>query len=63
MEPYQERVVAEKAELDEKIIKLGTFLTSETANTLKQPERSLLIQQHQAMLAYSYILRDRIELF
>lgn len=63
MEPYQERVVAEKAELDERINKLCEFLASNMFNKMPMKERNLLIQQHQAMLVYSFVLRERIIAF
>ena len=62
--PHQQRVVDEKAELDERRGKLDTFIQSNyTFVTLSAEEQSLLKQQRAAMTGYSDILGKRIELF
>lgn len=63
MAPYQQRVVDEKTELDDRIGKLGTFFDTQTFLALDTGERSLLYHQHRAMKVYSHILGDRIALF
>jgi hypothetical protein len=62
MEPWQERVVAEKAELDERLGKLSKFVY-ENAEFWKicEAERSLLRRQLTVMDLYSRILGERIE--
>ena len=60
LEPWQDRVIAEKAHLDEKIVKLLKFLA--------QPEVPiqdylLLDRQCQIMQDYSRILEERISNF
>ena len=61
--PYQERVFAEKRELDEKLSKLSPFIGSDGFNNLGTEERSLLYQQEQLMRRYSHVLSLRIALF
>jgi hypothetical protein len=66
MEPYQERVVAEKKELDEKLAKLKAFCFDDgnkTFNTLSSEERNRLERQFDAMQVYAGILDERIAAF
>ncbi len=63
MEEYQERVVKEKKELDEKLGQLRKFLTTDKFEGLHEKERVLLKMQEPAMSGYSNILKSRIELF
>jgi hypothetical protein len=63
MEPYQERVVAEKAELDEKIEKLTTFIWGLAFTKLPDKERVLLSSQRFHMISLSVILGERIASF
>ena len=65
---FQQRVVYEKAELDEKITKLAAFIETFSApfsvfGALPEPERYRLYAQHRAMVAYSAILGERIAAF
>lgn len=60
MEEYQERVVAEKAELDAKMMKLTDFIDSVRFNALPMADRCLLREQKLAMKRYSDILGERI---
>lgn len=66
--PHQQRVVDEKAELDEKIARLSAFIESFSApfsifGGLLEPERQRLYAQHRAMVTYSTILGERIAAF
>lgn len=61
--PYQERVVIEKQELDDKIDKLEAFLRSENYQGVDLLNQQLMMQQLGIMLAYSSILSRRIETF
>jgi len=61
MEPYQERVIAEKKELDEKIVKLYQFIKGRFYPTLAIGERTRLVKQHRIMQAYSEVLDERIQ--
>ena len=64
MQPHQDRVVEEKKELDEKIVKLDLFIES---NPLFQKvpldEQNRLRSQLDVMQEYSAILKDRIANF
>lgn len=60
---YQERVIAEKAELDQRLTRLRAFLTSDTFNTVSEPEQDLLYRQVGVMAQYSRILSERISQF
>lgn len=61
MEAYQERVVAEKKELDERHSKLKAFLETSVFCALPSQERQLLREQAEVMRQYSDILTRRIE--
>jgi hypothetical protein len=63
MHPHQERVVTEKFELDQKLIKLTKFLDSELFTSLAAAERDRLRRQRDAMQVYSDILGERIIAF
>lgn len=63
MEDYQERVVNERAELGEKIVKLTKFMFTEKFNSLEYGERTNLEKQLYIMLEYAKTLQDRINLF
>ena len=64
MQPHQERVVAEKAELDEKLGKLVEFIKgAEIFTQLPEAERGRLVRQADVMRDYSNILRERIAAF
>jgi hypothetical protein len=60
---YQQSVIAEKAELDEKLSKLLAFFGSEVFKTLPGQDQHLLQQQSVSMEHYSEILAMRIEGF
>ena len=64
MRAHQQRVVDEKAELDERLRKLREFIhSSPIFGLLPGPERDRLHRQQTAMEAYSGILGERIEAF
>lgn len=64
MKPHEERVVAEKQELDDKRGKLTTFIGgSDMYRTLPKMEQSRLNRQLAAMTLYSNILSERIAAF
>ena len=65
MAPHQERVVTEKAELDEKLSKLTAFTTMQNATfaSLPNAEKARLIEQREVMERYSTILGERIAAF
>lgn len=64
MAPHQQRVVAEKADLDEKLTKLRDFITeSKTFFDLPDEEQDRLERQRDCMMEYSQILGERIAAF
>lgn len=63
MAPHQERVVKEKAELDEKLEKLNEFGRGELFATLPSAEQERLIRQSKIMDQYSVVLGERIAAF
>lgn len=63
MKEYQERVVAEKNELDGKIQKLIKFMGSTQFEDIDIKERERLIRQGEVMQLYSNILNGRINSF
>lgn len=63
MQPYQQRVVDEKAELDTKITALNNFIPTQNFTSLDSDNKTLLVTQLNTMREYSNILADRISLF
>lgn len=63
MPPHQQRVVEEKAELDERLAKLVAFTRTPIFAGLDSAERCRLDQQAATMAMYSDILGDRIAAF
>lgn len=63
MKEYQNRVVQEKAELDEKRARLISFIGGDLYRTLDKTEQSRLNRQLEAMSLYSGILAERIAAF
>ena len=61
--PHQQRVVAEKTELDEKLDKLIAFFQSPTFRGLSVDEQSRLHSQAAYMKGYSTVLGERIGAF
>ena len=63
MEPYQERVVQEKADLDNRLARLDAFGRTDTFSNLPAGEQGRLNRQHSVMEDYSSILGERIAAF
>ena len=63
MQPYQQRVVDEKSELDGKIEKLSAFIESDQFVRVDEEERDRMRQQLRTMQTYSGILGERIDAF
>ena len=63
MKPFQERVVFEKNELDEKRFALTAFTFTEEFEKLPKDEQERLNRQHAIMDQYSEVLGDRIRNF
>lgn len=62
METFIQRIVDEKAELDERAGKLGDFVKSEKFHSLDSEIQSLMVGQYDIMKRYSVILGKRLEL-
>lgn len=64
LQPHQQRVVAEKEELDKKATALSQFIGhSDIFPTLNQAEQERLREQNDVMWQYSEILGARIAAF
>jgi hypothetical protein len=63
MDPYQERVVKEKEELDDKLSRLRPFVKDNVFKTLPETEQERVIRQLGLMEAYSKVLGERIASF
>ena len=57
------RLKNEKQALDERIMDLFEFMSSEVFDKLNFENRHLIAQQREAMLKYSNILNERILIF
>jgi hypothetical protein len=62
-QPHQERVIAEKADLDERLQKLAAFMGGEVFDALPEEDRYLMQLQSSVMLSLSMLLGKRIERF
>jgi hypothetical protein len=60
---FQERVVTEKSDLDEKINKLNKFIGTPVCDDLEAEERLRLLRQLETMHTYSNLLNERINSF
>ena len=64
LQPHQQRVVEERAELEDKLGKLQAFITGERFATVPDAERGrLVVLQHKLMEAYALVLEQRIAAF
>ena len=64
MQLHQQRVIDEKAELDEKLVKLGAFISSSSVFlSLPEDEQLRLKTQAMHMSSYSKVLGERIAAF
>ena len=63
MEAHQERVIAEKKELDERGNKLDQFILSDRFGTLPAAEQGRMKRQLEIMGKYSEVLGERIAAF
>ena len=59
MSTYQERLLVEKQELDEKLTKLNSFLITDTFTGLSLVNQDLMKRQAFVMKEYSDILQTR----
>jgi hypothetical protein len=63
MKEYQKRVVEEKTDLDNKLVKLNNFIESDRFEDIDEEEQERLTRQGIAMQDYSLILEERIAAF
>lgn len=63
MQAWQERVMQEKKELDEKWGRLIAFIASPDFERLDKPEQNRMRRQENIMAQYSEVLSERIENF
>lgn len=63
LQPHQQRVVTEKAELDEKLAKLLAFFQTPIFAGLSEAEQSRLRNQARFMDGYAAVLEERIAAF
>lgn len=63
MQPFQQRVVDEKHELDVKLGKLMEFLNTDVYSKLAEAEKDRLVRQLMYMGQYSKVLGERIAAF
>jgi len=63
MEEYQIRVVEEKKDLDNKLMRLIEFMETGGFMSLSLDERGMMARQEMAMVAYSDVLSERIDAF
>ncbi len=63
LQPHQQRVVQEKADLDAKIPPLLAFFKTNECYDLPMDERSRLMRQSVLMREYSQVLGERIAAF
>lgn len=63
MQAHQERVVAERAELDDKMDKLSKFLDTNTYYNLSEGEKGRLVEQLGIINQYRDVLDRRIAAF
>lgn len=60
MEVFQERVLQEKTELDEKLHRLSDFIAGDAFDKISDAEKDRLQRQAAAMGEYSTILAERV---
>ena len=61
-EPFYNRLIEEKTQLDERIAKLKTFLYPVITKSIQPMQVTLLMIQLKAMQTYSLCLQDRLDL-
>ena len=63
METHQQRVIAERNELSQRIEKLSIFVNSDDFEAVDVDEKDRLLRQWGAMMKYRSILNERIAFF
>lgn len=60
MEPFEQRLINEHAELEDRLNKLDKFLSTPTFDGLELTEKSLLLAQKACMTGYYEVLTVRL---
>lgn len=63
LQPYRQRVVEEKTQLDERLSRLVAFYDTTAFSVLDKAEQGRLHRQGQLMSEYSQVLGERIQAF
>ena len=63
LKPHEQRVIEEKRDLSEKIVKLNSFTDGENFGGLPRSQRESLRKQLDIMRQYEQVLHERICLF
>ena len=63
MRRFQKRVIKEKQELDNRLLRLKTFMGLGAYSKLPEAEQIRLLRQSNIMRAYSQVLEERITAF
>lgn len=63
LQPHQQRVVEELAELSKRLTNLHIFFGTPTFSTLSEVEQSRLLNQARFMSGYKAVLAERIAAF
>ncbi len=61
MSDFKDRLIEEQVLLEEKLLKLNDFNSSEKSNAIDPTQKSLLLIQAGAMFTYNEILKARLE--
>lgn len=61
--PHQERVVAERDQLNTRLTSLRAFIASDTFRQVERDERQRLMRQEAIMTEFAQVLTDRINAF
>ena len=62
-QPWQERLIAESMQVDERLKALDSFINGEGFDALTERDKSLLRSQRYYMRGYSETLRERLGTF
>jgi len=63
LQPHQQRVIEERAELEDKLGKLQAFIAGERFAAVPDAEQGRLVLQHKLMESYALVLEQRIAAF
>lgn len=61
--PHQQRVIAERDQLNTRLTSLRAFIASDTFRQVDKAERMRLLRQEQVMTEFAQVLTERIDAF